>query len=914
MGKYFFRILAIGLLCGAAEQPGNAESAPSEPQIEVAEHKHIWGGDEVPGNTHYSGLGRPQVAWSGRVCALAYYDGPHEGKFIIFVDENGQMLGDPAQIGETGDAVWVFWTGDCFVAVCSSKGKSTLLRFSEQGELESECILRAHKSGFKEAKYAAYSDGVIYLIVHEYRDFDGVDLYRFSPNGQQLGYPVWFTTRGEVEDAVFFDERVAFITRPRNTFKANTLQVFGLDGHRISLPMYLGDELYRSSIAKNEGNLILIWQNVTDEKKQTLRMRLYGPDAKILAESPGIPLPDVYGGSANFDSRVFPAKDVLLALCDTSCGTDGEDIYAHLFDLHGRPLGELLQLNSRPLDQVDYCCVYTGDGFTLFTIEKGPNIPSFEWLRLKVEGSPPVQPPLLSEMQATSEPAGPSSEQAIEADEGRIHIVSQSRRLCHLHIRGNQVWYETEIESDLRETVINDNFWEPLEGADNSFKNLDPPLPQKDGYTYWLEYVKSPGLVMIEQIPSANNNYELILQLYLRDQRNRYGHEFAVCWSNNPPPTPTPFPTPYVRFRGGVQNAMIRIHRGQVTVQEFPVTTPTPVYETVISNPLPAYAVDVTVQIVESGQDILVIDQPRLENDYTASIAIRHSGDPFARHYHDVVIQWGDRIEEPPTSTPWPTWAAGAPTPTPVESIPNVLWCVKKSCFPANPTQFQEDWLKFKGIIGSFGVRHCELSTFPKSIDIEFLQNYDVVIFGPSERLEPLNQKEQEAILEYVRGGGSILVAPEKMDIDDILEPTESALFASSITEPFGIRYSKVAIGNQLVFEPPHFLNRNAQFLFGRMSRLVLSGKAEAAASFDSGDVLLAYAEDDYGRVIAITDHGAFSTLYLNMPSEPLAYNAGAWLLHRDDFVLPTPIPKPLRKRRSPSLWDQIVETFKQWH
>ncbi len=883
--------------------------------LRIAEHKHIWGGDEVQLNVTYGGLVRLGIAWSGRVHALSFYDGPNEGRYIIFIDDNGNIVSEPHLLDKSGDANWIFWSGEKFLVLCSNSQALVLKKFTEEGEFESERTLLNYDLLSRLVGKAIFSNGSIYFIARRVRVFDGVSIYCFSSDGEQNGNPLWVTTRGEVGDAVLFGDRWGFLSGVATTFHMDTIQFFALNGRHVSVPIDYSRDAYGASIGKSGNNLFLLWQHVTQDKLRELRARLYNPDGILLTESPGISLPDMQNGSANYTCDIIPGDRMLLGVLDTNVGKDVEDVYAQLFDNRGQPLGELTKLNPRPLEQVDHCAVYTEDGFSVFTVEKGAQTSSIEWFQLELDSSSLLPTLLQNERPPAPTPVPHSPQHAPKVDEGRVSVLTKSLGVCHLHFCQDRIWYESEDRSELQETLINGEVWMPEDGKRHSCENPGSPMPSADGYAYWLDYVKSPGLVMIEQLPNTENAYELVLLLQLNDMNKEYGHEFVLCWSNNPPPSPTPFPKPNLYLRGGISSVLVQIHGNNVSVfdrYQSPIM-PTPVVETSISDPLPDHAVDISVQVIQSAANIQIFEQPRLENDYTASISIKDRKGPLERGYHEMVFQWGGQIEEAPTATPWPTWAPGAPPPTPVKSGAKVLWLAKKVYFSETRPNMGDDWLMFRNIIGTFGVAQCELPSFPDALNCELLQKYDVIIFGPSDRLVPLSLKEQEAVVDFVRNGGSILIAPEKIQFD-VEEISPTALYASSITEPFGIRYSKFAFGDRMIFEPQHRLNLNGLVIMGKMSKLLLSGRAQAVASYDTGNVVLACAEDGYGRVVAITDHTAFSSKQLSAFNEQLGYNVGAWLLRQDDFVLPTPTPKPIRKQRSPGLWDQIVESFKKWH
>lgn len=315
------------------------------------------------------------------------------------------------------------------------------------------------------------------------------------------------------------------------------------------------------------------------------------------------------------------------------------------------------------------------------------------------------------------------------------------------------------------------------------------------------------------------------------------------------------------------------------------------------TDPLPAYSVNVTGTVIKGTGVIAKIEQPRPTNDYTARMF--YTRDVTARGgTTTILVSWGEEVQPEPTPTPFPKWEPGAATPTPLQGAPKVLWIVKEGTFPKENHPSRDDSIDFRNLFAEFGASGDALIAGKQLVTDELLKGYTAVVFGDTRNVPPLTGPEKETVVRFVRGGGSIFVIGQQ-DSRVLLDP--AAIYASSITEPFGIRFS-TSIGGTYTNFLSHPLTYNLAAVSGTGGAiLVVDPPAKAIGFAEKGEAILAYAEDGYGRVAAFTDETTFFSTGGGFPgwglselsNRQLARNITAWLLRKEELLSAPPTPPP---------------------
>ncbi len=454
-----------------------------------------------------------------------------------------------------------------------------------------------------------------------------------------------------------------------------------------------------------------------------------------------------------------------------------------------------------------------------------------------------------------------------------------------LHVQGNRAWIENLKYNTPTEIFVNQMIWRPVWDGETSlvFDQLYPPLPGAGFYVY-MTSAKGRGLVQLAQIPDAWNGYEAIIFLNDKDYGSAAWYEFSLAWTDVPPPTPTPpAGNNYLTWRGIIGDFgvnLLEIQGDQVFLYGPASLHPVTILSK-FSNPLPGYPVNIAANHTIGDATVAILEQPRASNDYTARVTLETMG--MSDIYQEIVFTWGGRIQPEPTPTPWPTWNPVAPTPTPIEDAPQVFWIVMERAFPSDGQGYGYDFVEFADMFTQLGAENRHVLVGSQTITDDLLQGYAAVIFGDTRDTSPLSEAEQETVVRFVRRGGSIFVIGQQ-DLDYILEPP--AIYASSVTEPFGLRFSTQVRGTFSDFTD-HPITKEVEQVWGRGSRLLVEPPAEAVGWSRDGQEILAVAEDGYGRVVAFGDEVTFCSgdapMINGYSHRQLATNIAKWLLHKED-------------------------------
>ena len=360
--------------------------------------------------------------------------------------------------------------------------------------------------------------------------------------------------------------------------------------------------------------------------------------------------------------------------------------------------------------------------------------------------------------------------------------------------------------------------------------------------------------------------------------------------------TPTPLPGPHITWEGELQTisgVLMEIKGGSLTLEKSRSSDIIDPVSEHFTEALPAYSVDVTAEAPMGNVTIYIEEQPRPWNDYTAKLALvqeTYSAQPI---YQYIVISWGSEVQPEPTVTPWPTWDANQPSPTPVQGAPKVLWIGRSGVFN---TDDRTGFGDFQSVFADMGAENTNQTAGSEAITDELLSVYNAAVFCDTRDQPPLSEDEREAVVRFVRGGGSIFVIGQQDD-RYVLDP--AAIYAGSITEPFGIQFSTTVSGTYVDFEPHPLLYRVFEMSGSGGSELIVEPPAMALGMASDGKVILAAAEDGYGRVVAYSDETAFfneedSSFGWGLSENShrqFAGNLAAWMLRLEETHIPTATP-----------------------
>ncbi|HPO08005.1 MAG TPA: hypothetical protein PLZ55_05010, partial [bacterium] len=407
-----------------------------------------------------------------------------------------------------------------------------------------------------------------------------------------------------------------------------------------------------------------------------------------------------------------------------------------------------------------------------------------------------------------------------------------------VHVQRNRVWIEHLSYKKPTKIYVNQTTWTLswLENSSRSYNELYPPLPGA-GFFVYMTSPRDRGPVEMIQTPNAQNDYEAIVYLNDDDYAGTAWYEFTLAWTDVVPPTPTPpAGNNYLVWSGIIGSTwdnLLEIQEDRVTVQGGGSGYWTTI-SAEFSNPLPGYPVNLTAIHTIGSATVAILEQPRVSNGFTARVCLEipsKSNDIL----QEIIFTWGGRVQPEPTPTPWPTWNPAAPTPTPIQGAPKVLWIVLDSAFPAH--SYGLDFIDFADIFAQLGAENTHILAGSQSVTDDLLHGYAAVIFGNTDDLPPLSEAEQENVVQFVREGGSVLVIGDQFRLYRV-EP--SAIYASSVTEPFGIRFSTF-VGGIFTDFSDHSLTRKLSAVSADMgSVLLIQSPAEAIGWSVDGQTILA--------------------------------------------------------------------------
>ena len=557
---------------------------------------------------------------------------------------------------------------------------------------------------------------------------------------------------------------------------------------------------------------------------------------------------------------------------------------------------------------------------------------TIELVNLAVESVPVTTQPTETPT-ATPTPALPSAtptptptEVSLPADVQIMTVTTYIDGSDLLHIKGSEVWFE-HLDYNLPGlTWINNQLWG--NNISSHFKSLTPALPQTDGYYYSLKVKKARGGLSLVQEPSASNQYEAVLLFDDLTLGAADWYEAELRWSKTPfePSFPLPEP-PYIRWQGA--EAAAALNDFLITIQgktlECQSKSKVLTSSVLFSEPLPQKPVNISAAAWHSDVTTEILEQPRLENQYTAKIAVRFSN-PFKNPgMFRIDFSWKDGVQYS-TVTPWQTFVPDQPTPTPNLANQRVLWIAEKKSLLDTRQKFPGvyDYYDFREIFTAMGAASDVQIAGSAAITLEKLNKYSAVLFGGTSKLPPISAEEQDAIVRYVRNGGSIFVLGRGSNsgFED-----KSSLYTSSITKPFGITFHNGSSGNLVTFEYHPLLN-SVQYLKSVSSGILeVTSPAQVIARGRNAVPLLAAANPDFGRVAVFaaesvfTSNGSYPRYDIGeIPHTQFAKNLAAWLLRKDIFIpsVPSPTPAPtfssgLSDAEGMQLLQKVLETNAPW-
>jgi len=137
----------------------------------------------------------------------------------------------------------------------------------------------------------------------------------------------------------------------------------------------------------------------------------------------------------------------------------------------------------------------------------------------------------------------------------------------------------------------------------------------------------------------------------------------------------------------------------------------------------------------------------------------------------------------------------------------------------------------------------------------EALAPYDAVVFLNVESEEPLSPGEWEALREFIEAGGGVLVIGQQ---DEGGKLSREAKFANSVTEPFGIEFTRTVSDDSSELAD-HPVTRGLDSVPGGGSLLKVTSPASSLAPDGSQKSVLAAAQVGKGRLVAISDDSALA-------------------------------------------------------
>ena len=890
--------------------------------LSIEEQKDVWGGDKYS-STHYSGTSPIQSAWSGTIAAVIYHDSISKNYSMLLVAKDGKAVTEPIKICKDQEGnrsiytVGLVWDGQAFMALYPEKGSLVLKRILPDGTL-SGVIKTAITLSVDNKFQAIFKDGKItFICAATNKD---LKIYSLSLEGTNTAAPVSLRASANFVKAEATSKGWAVLSKLGDFNPVVYLDFFDTQGNTLHDPIQIFDASITPEAIIHWNGSTLVFTAAFKKEDGSVDLKVFTYDARggqindsaVYAVIPR----DGYLGSVNFTEELIWTGSYYVAVWDQGTPNRGamEDTFALALDSNGNPISDPMQINAKPLDQADHASLSIGnDQFVVFTVEKGNYNRKTVYSRIKADLQSGVVPPTATPTPTVSSltPTPTPTQFTLPSDVQIMTVSSYIVGSDLLHIKGNEVWFEV-IESAYPGTVsgkslptkINDQLWYPkwTNKLSDKFTLLNPALPQMDGYYYSIKIKQARGDVILVQEPNAANQYEAVL---LFENSNTYGedwYEAELRWSKSPFLPPREFPaSPYLYWKGTTAGTFhddfLMTIQGNKTEFKNPSNTPLLTISLVFSDPLPQKAVNVTPVVLRGNIKVSVVHQPRLENNYQASLAFVFYDVYVNPGEVQVMITWKDTIPEP-SPTPWPTWNPVMPSPSPVSGNPKVLWVVMDGRITPKHQSGYRDFDDFRDIFSKNMGATCDaIIAGSTKITEELLCGYNVVIFGNADVALPLSETEQNVVIQYVRGGGSIFIIGQQ---SNAIMQDPSSIYASSISKPFGIEFSTSISGTYSKFER-HILLSQVKSLNGSSgSKLLVTPPAQAIGRASSGEVILAIADDGYGRVVAFTDEMAFYSRGVLPGMDIASYshtqfakNLAAWLLHKENTDIPTMTPIP---------------------
>ncbi|MBZ0257436.1 hypothetical protein K8I31_15320 [bacterium] len=370
-----------------------------------------------------------------------------------------------------------------------------------------------------------------------------------------------------------------------------------------------------------------------------------------------------------------------------------------------------------------------------------------------------------------------------------------------------------------------------------------------------------------------------------------------------PTPSPTPMPENYLIIsvssaespisRGGEFELPVKEDHVNLTevLKRYPIEV-----DVQATQPIPFYPSNLVVEVLKGDFEVVDVEVPSDSNHHNHVISMK--GVPYNNGRFKLLLTWGNKLQ--PTSTPtpslpvpveptwaptpWPTWDASEPSPTPFAA--SKVLCIADSELTINFST--EPYLQFRRLFKQAGAQAELVYVSNLTVTDELLNQYNAVVFGFALIEDPLTIEEQQAVKRFVRSGGSIFVIGNQTSQYVLQKSTQ---YANSITEPFGIHFSTTTSDDAIDFTTHPVVSHVGAIEVNSGSKLQVYSPAKSVGQNTNGETVLAVAEDGYGRVIAFGDNWIFQNDLRLMRQDSLtqfAENIVHWMLRQDDEI-----PKP---------------------
>ena len=904
--------------------------------LSLEEQKDVWGGDQLV-DTQNNGISNIPTAWSGNVTAVIYDDyaiKDHPGYVLLLIAGDGKPVTGTIKLCDESDqyvtSTGLIWDGQAFTALYPGKGFLTLKRVLPDGTVLSTvetsiAVNLAYKF------QAIFEDGKVILI--NAVTPEDKRIYNLSPDGKTISEPVSLRLTGDVVKILSTPAGWAILTKISVSPVRYILNFVDRQGNDLCNPIQFLDAAITPASTINWNGSILMMTAAFKNSDGSIVLKTFTYNARgeqlnepvVYAVIPY----ESYYGKINFASELIWTGTYYMVVWEQGVPNQFlmEDTLIAALDSNGNPVSNVLQINSKPLNQANHTSYYIDSNQCIvITIEKGNHNPKVVYSKIKTDLQAgavlPTTTPTPNLLLQTPTPT--PTPFSLPADMQIMTVSTFISGRDILHIKGNAVWFE-HVELDvpgkwntiLFPTTINGQEWypewNPEAKVSDKYNSLNPPLPQTDGFYYAVNIKQARGKIIIVQEPVASNQYEAILlfdNYLVFDNSNGdtgwFNAEFR--WAKSPISPPIQLPnSPSMYWKGAVAKESI-YGAFLIIIQdkkaEFKSDNWLKVYTSsmIFTEALPRKNVNISPSVLKGNVTVDVLQQPRAENNYQAILAVRLSDRRENPGELQIVLTWNDILPDP-APTPWPTLSPNAPTPTPA-SAPKVLWIVLQGMMTAVHEQYKMDLDQFRDIFTAVGSKSYVVIAGSAVIDFKLLNGYAAVIFGNVWKTPPVTGPEQDAIVQYVRSGGSILIMGGQQSS---VVPEPPSIYASSIGKLFGIEFSPTAYIDQITDFEQHFLLNHVESLSGSgSSRLLITppaqvlGRAGTAGKtpVEKAFPLLAIANPDFGRVVAYASADAFysrideSNKYIEGYSNmQFATNLASWLLHKENAEIPTMTP-----------------------